>query len=253
MHTQPRQPSRTTTRAVSKPSKRWLAASSLLLMGAALFYVQAADAQQLYRQVGPDGRITYTDKPPTGPEPAAPRAARSAGTGTGTGAGTGAAAPAATGGALPYELRQVANRYPVTLYTGENCVPCGSARAMLSSRGVPFTEKTVSSNEDIQSLQRLSGDSSLPFATIGGQQLKGYSETEWTQFIDAAGYPKQSQLPRSYRNPAATPLVARATAQAPAAPQAAANPSAAPDPSAAPAAPAVSPTPTPNNPAGIRF
>ena len=86
---------------------------------------------------------------------------------------------------------------------------------MLSARGVPFTEKTVTSNEDVEALKRLAGASSVPFLTIGGQQLKGFSEVEWSQFLDAADYPKTSQLPASYRQPPATPLVAAQQPQAP--------------------------------------
>jgi glutaredoxin len=225
---------------------KFVATYALITLASGIFGVHTASAQQLYRSVGPDGKVTFSDRPPV---EAAAKPAAKAGSAPAAN-GTAATAPAATGGggALPYELRQVASRYPVTLYTGENCVPCGTGRAMLQSRGVPFTEKTVSSNEDIQALQRISGDASLPFATIGGQQLKGYSETEWSQFLDAAGYPKQSQLPRSYRQAAATPLVA-AKAAAPA-PVAAA--SAAPA-AAAPAPVPVTPPPTATNPAGIKF
>jgi glutaredoxin len=131
----------------------------------------------------------------------------------------------------------------VTLYTADNCGPCVSARSMLSSRGVPFTEKTVNTSEDTKALQRLSGETSLPFATIGGQQLKGCSDVEWTQFLNAAGYPQTSTLPPSYRQQPAAPLVAIATA----APKAAAS-----TPAAAPRAP-VAPAPTADNPAGIKF
>jgi hypothetical protein len=95
-------------------------------------------------------------------------------------------------------------------------------------------------------LQRLTGSSSLPALSIGGQQLRGFSEVEWAQFLDAAGYPKTSQLPAGYRNPPAGPLVAVQTKPADAAPPQAAAPAAAP----LPAAPA---EPPPSNPAGIRF
>lgn len=194
-------------------------------------------AQPVYRIVGPDGRVTFSDKPP-------PAAA-----GKATALDAGASSPAASGPALPFELKQVASKYPVTLYTGANCGPCGSGRAMLSSRGVPFTERTVNTAQDTDALQRLSGDNSLPLLTIGGQQLKGYSDTEWNQFLDAAGYPKTSQLPASYRNPPAAPLVA-AQKHAPATPatgNAAQQPPAAPAPRPAPDRSAV------DNPAGIRF
>jgi hypothetical protein len=83
----------------------------------------------------------------------------------------------------------------------------------------------------------------MPFATIGGQQLKGFSDVEWSQFLDAAGYPKTSVLPASYRNPAPAPLVARA---APA-------PAPTPAPAAAAPAPVAAPAVNPNNPTGIRF
>lgn len=205
--------------------------SALWIGLAAAALSSVATAQQVYRIVGADGRVSFSDKPPVDPKARA-GATPSAGGGAGGGA------------ALPFELRQVAGKYPVTLYTGENCAPCGSGRAMLTSRGIPFTERTVTTADDAQALLRLSGDNTLPLVTIGGQQIKGYSDSEWTQFLDAAGYPKASVLPAGYRNVAASPMVAvqRPSAQAPAA---------APP---APAAIAAPPAPeTASNPAGIRF
>ena len=210
-----------------------------LLMGFLLTLACAGvQAQGVYRIVGPDGKVTFSDRPPADANAQPARIASEA--------------PSAANGALPYELRQIANRFPVTLYTGNDCSPCTSARNLLTSRGVPFTERTVSSNEDIAALQRLSGGTGLPFGTIGGQQLAGFSEGEWTQYLDAAGYPKQSALPRNYRQPAPTPLVA-AKAVEPAAAPAASAPAVAPAPSRArPPAP-VNDGPSPSNPAGIRF
>jgi hypothetical protein len=108
---------------------------------------------------------------------------------------------------------------------------------------VPFTEKSVTTPDDSQALQRLSGESSLPFATIGGQQLKGFSDVEWTQFLNAAGYPASSVLPSSYRQAAATPLVAVSDAPSTTA-------RVAPERAAAPAA---QPAPAAASPSGIRF
>ena len=205
-------------------------AATLAVFAIAALWSTASYAQ-VYRIVGPDGKVTFSDKPPV--TESTPRAG-AANSGSATG---GAAA------GLPYELRQVASKYPVTLYVGDNCGPCGAGRSMLTSRGIPFAEKTISSNEDAQALQRLSGDSSLPFMTIGSQQLKGFSDSEWTQFLDAAGYPSSSTLPASYRRPAATPLVAVAAAPTPAVA------------GATQTRPAPAPRPAPNNdnPAGIKF
>lgn len=193
---------------------------------------QASMAQPVYKIVGPDGKVTFSDKPP---------ASADKGKVAATGATPGAAN---TGSDLPYELRQVVAKYPVTLYTASACAPCDTGRSMLKSRGIPFNERTVSTNEDLEALKRLAGDSSLPYATIGGQKLKGFSDSEWTQYLNAAGYPGTSTLPKNYRFAAPTPLVA---VQKPVdTPKEAPKPAEA-APAAAPAAPA------PSNPAGITF
>jgi glutaredoxin len=156
-----------------------------------------ANAQQIYRFVGADGRITFSDKATLDPTAKATLASA-------------VALPAGSSlESLPFELRQVSSRYPVVFYTGAGCGPCSAGRAFLSSRGVPYSEKTVTTNEDIDALKRLTNSAaSLPLLTIGSQQLLGFSEVEWAQFLDAAGYPKTSQLPASYTPSPASPLVA---------------------------------------------
>ena len=213
---------------------KFLALNALILVAGSTL-APLAQAQQVYRIIGPDGKVTFSDQPP----PAASTAKVSAANGR-PAAGVAVAS-------LPFELKQVASKYPVTLYSGDNCVPCGAGRSLLTSRGIPFTEKTVTTAEDVQALQRLSGDSSLPFMTIGSQQLKGFSDAEWTQFLNAAGYPTSSVLPTSYHAPAPTALVSLAAAPETAKP-AAGNANA-----AAPAARPVRPAAQPDNPSGIRF
>ena len=211
--------------------------AAAIVAAAAGSLVAAANAQQIYRIVSPDGKVSFSDQPPS----AASNAKTTASAGS-SGFGSNAA-----GVTLPYELRQIVNKYPVTLYTSVACAPCASARSLLSGRGIPFSEKTIGTPEDGRALQRLSGDTALPFATIGGQQLNGFSDAEWTQFLNAAGYPLTSVLPANYRQAAATPLVA--VAAAPSAAPAAADMTA----PARTAAPAAAPAASANNPAGIKF
>lgn len=197
----------------------------------------SAQAQGVYRIVGPDGKVTFSDRPPADGNAQPARA-------------TGAATASANDN-LPFALRQVSGRFPVTLYTSNDCTPCTSARNFLTSRGIPFTERTITSNEDLAALQKLSNSTSLPFGTVGTQHLVGFSEAEWSQYLDAAGYPQQSQLPRNYRQPAPTPLVAVKAAEPAAAP--ASNPATAPaNARTRPAAPPNDGS-APSNPAGIRF
>ena len=194
----------------------------------------ALPGHALYKVVGPDGTVTYTDRPP----PAA--SGRPAPVGARTEAPAGDA-PLAN---LPLELRQVSTRYPVTLYTGADCAPCETGRRLLAARGVPFAERRVSSEEDAEALNRLTGGRSIPTLMIGTQALRGFADSDWHSYLDAAGYPRESRLPRGYQQPAATPLVQRQAEAA--APQ---ERPAAPAPAAEPAPP----PPAPPAPAGIRF
>jgi glutaredoxin len=197
----------------------------LLALAALLLAAPLALAQ--FKVVGPDGKVTYTDRRP---ESAASGAKPLA-------VGGGAAAPDP---ALPYELRQAATRYPVTLYTTARCAPCDAARNWLRTRGVPHAEKTISSNAENEALAHATGSNELPAMTIGPQVVRGFGAERWSALFDAAGYPAASQLPRNYRYAAATPLIA------PPAP-------AEPPPPAPPELPSAPPEPGPANPAGIRF
>ena len=210
---------------------------TLALVAAGLL-AGVAQAQQLYRIVGTDGKVTFSDRAPEI-------------SGGNVSATTANAATSQANARLPYELRQVAGKYPVTLYTGDNCAPCNAGRAMLSRRGIPFAERTVVTAEDSESLQRMSGETTLPFLTIGSQQLKGFADAEWTQYLNAAGYPATSTLPNSYRAPAPMPLVNVAAAPA----ARAADPATAPVPGATPSTPFITrPDRTDaRNPAGIQF
>ena len=195
----------------------------------------ALPAAALYKVVGPDGRITYTDRPPSDTSARVTTLDRGESI---------LESPAPD--ALPLALRQTATRFPVTLYTTTDCPPCDAGRALLVQRGVPFTEKLIVSDDDAQAMDRTLGTRTVPALTIGAQALRGMSESEWTAYLDAAGYPRASQLPRGWQAPAATPLAARSSAAPASAPARAAAPQrAAPVP-----APAVLPPPAPG---GIRF
>jgi glutaredoxin len=213
-------------------------AFALALAAGAAFTTGDASAQQIFKIVGPDGKVTFTDQKPLDPSTKATQAPVVPISKTSTNLE-----------GLPFELRQAATRYPVTLYTSPGCSTCAQGRAMLVTRGVPFTEKLVATKDDGEALSRIAGSQTLPLLTIGGQQLKGYSDSEWQQFLDAAGYPKTSLLPPTYVPSPATPLVA--LDQRPAN-GTQASPGTAQD-SRAVRAPSQPTQPPPENPAGIQF
>ena len=192
-------------------------------------------AQTVFRTVETDGQVTFSDKTAVTPASKA----------TTLDNRPPAAVPSEL--LLPFELRQVVGKYPVTLYSTANCAPCDSGRELLRRRGVPFAEKTITSGQDSEALQRLNGKTSLPLLTLGNQHIDGYSASEWTQYLDAAGYPQRSKLPANYRAPQTAPLVAPEQASVPTPAASAATP-------AAPALPPVTDIKiSPSNPAGIQF
>ncbi len=168
----------------------------------ALLALAALPACAQYKVVAPDGSVTYTDRPPYESNLRVTPIGRNA-----------PAASAEVG--LPIDLRQATSRYPVTLYTTADCAPCDNGRKLLQQRGVPYTERTIGSEEDAQALERLIGSRTVPALTVGAQPLRGFSDTDWASYLDAAGYPKESKLPRNWPAAVATPLVQRAVAAAP--------------------------------------
>lgn len=176
----------------------------------------AAPARAQFKVVAPDGSVTYTDRPPAaepGRQVLPLRRDASAGSSTPV---------------LPTFLRGLVDRFPVTLLTSADCAPCDSGRKLLQQRGVPYIERLVTSEEDVASLQGLSGGRIVPALTVGKQALRGFQAGEWQATLDLAGYPKDSRLPPGWTPPPVTPLAPRATASTP--PALAARPPAEPLP-----------------------
>jgi glutaredoxin len=204
---------------------------ALLLLS---IFLAALPIQAQYKWVGPDGRITYSDKPP-------PVSAKPAENSTSSVGGT-----AGSTNTLPYALNRTAQNYPVTLYTIKDCSSCTDGRQLLQKRGIPFVEKTVSSAADIEAMKKISSENSFPILTVGSQKLPGFLAESWDQALDLAGYPKTSALPGNYQNPAPSSLSGQnETKSAP-------IPAAAPAPRGAGVS--VEPVPKPDNaPPGFRF
>lgn len=243
--------------------RTWALCTAVLLLTTITWAVQA---QNIYRSVDAQGRITFSDRL------SVVQQAAKAGAGAGnasapkpeTAATADGTAPAeATETAdhnaaadLPYALRQARSKYPVTFYSTGDCPPCDDARRMLVQRGVPYTERSVISGEDLKALHALSGQEQLPFATVGQQHLVGWDADHWQRYLDLAGYPSQSALPRSWKPSTATALAPQPAAPAqPATATAAAQTASTSTSKPAAAAPATSAAPKANasNPAGITF
>ena len=202
-------------------TRLWIASAALL----------AGPAFAQYKVVGPDGSVTYTDRPSSatqGGQVSGLRGGRSA-------------APAATSATpLPYELQQAVAKFPVVFYSTPDCSLCDTARRMLRQRGIPLTERQAQHPDDLVLVERQTGGRSLPALMVGTQAIHGYGESQWGNLLDLAGYPRQSKLPRDYVASAPVPMSPRNTAPPPVT---------TPEPAPAPEAPATPPA----DPPPIRF
>lgn len=157
-----------------------------LLLIAAL----AAGAAQAatYKWVDANGQVNYGDRPPDASVrplgTAAPRAQE-----------------AVQGDAtLPYPLRMASARYPVTLFTGRDCEPCEQARGHLARRGIPYAERQLRTEHDIESFRKLGfAEALVPSVQVGRETAAGYRAEAWDRLFDAAGYPRTSLLPSRWR------------------------------------------------------
>ena len=149
------------------------------LLFTALTCIATAHAQTTYRWVDKkSGRTVYSDQPPP----------------AGINATVNNKSPAAGSSQIPYAARQAAERFPVTLYTSADCVDlCKQARDLLNGRGVPFTEKILSSRQEIDAVSpRFGGQMVFPSVSIGSQNLQGIETAAWNNILDLAGYPAKA-------------------------------------------------------------
>ena len=197
---------KTTSSTTARPTRLARFAAVAMLLGGV-----TVGALAQYKIVGPDGKVTYTDKPPTAQDIRPSKAGD---------------APSSNAG-LPFETRQAMAKYPVTLYSTKSCQSCDAARQSLRARGVPFNEYSVNTESDFSAFQSRVGGSTFPVIVIGGQTVKGYSSSDLSGYLDAAGYPAQGHL-SGYTWPAAMPLAPRSAT--PATGTAATAPAAAPAP-----------------------
>lgn len=143
-----------------------------LLLLSVVFLLPVAQAQKLYKWVDKDGRVSYHDQPPP-----ADRAVRveekSLRTDT-----TGAAD------------NDTAAKSPVVLYSTPKCNSCDLARQYLQKRRVPFTEKNVDGDRQLQDeLIKQAGGLAVPTLVVGTKVMRGYLESLLEGELDQAGYP----------------------------------------------------------------
>ena len=178
-----------------------------ILLATALTILLASPAWALYKVVGPDGQITFTDIPPSRPGREVQR----------LGATPEQGQPGQGTSQVPGDLLPIVRKYPVVIYTTPQCPACEDGIKLLQQRGIPYTDKSISTAADIAAYKQISqGSEKLPLLTVAGVRLPvGYDQAAWNQALTAAGYPHQSRLPKDYNFGAVEPLVPVPAAKTP--------------------------------------
>ncbi|MDP3032408.1 MAG: glutaredoxin family protein [Rhodocyclaceae bacterium] len=131
----------------------------------------------LYKSVGPDGKISYSDQPPrqgqvvmtrtfeVGPSTSLPPSAadqlermKSAKT---------AAAPAAG----------------VVLYSAAWCGYCQKAKAYLADKRIPYREVDIDTKDGLATFAQAGGGKGVPLLTAGTQRVQGFSVAAYNAFF----------------------------------------------------------------------
>lgn len=139
-----------------------------------------AQSTTVYRWVDSEGRVHFTDQPPT----EAHRDLTQRRIGANVGSDGRAASPSVN-------LEALAQRFPVVLYTSAECgEPCRVAREVLLKRGIPFSERSVQSGPEVaDELIKRAGGLYVPAMSVGANTLRGFEESAWRAVLDTAGYP----------------------------------------------------------------
>ena len=161
-----------------------------------LCFSTLSGAQSLYKWVDAQGKVSYSDQPP----PPTVTVKDLSSTLNTLGAGQAQAEP------LSLESQRLVANSPVVIYTTTGCKLCDQGRDLLRKKGVPFTEKTVTTSEDLKALGAQFNSQTLPVLAVGKTNINGFGTSQWNEALNQAGYSAAPAAPKTYLNGAVSPL-----------------------------------------------
>lgn len=153
-----------------------------LVTAVALFNIGSlvSHADTLYKSVGPDGKIIYSDKPPIRGNVEKKLTIRNL---------PASKLPAAA----PGKVAQVedkkagnkanANAGAVTLYTASWCGYCRQAKAYLASQKINYREVDIETEDGMVEFSQAGGSGSVPLLVAGKESLQGFSPEAYDDLL----------------------------------------------------------------------
>jgi glutaredoxin len=132
----------------------------------------------MYRVVGADGRVTYTnEKPPAGAKATVvqPRVSSYSGAPVVSGTAPASAAPAAA-------------RPEVKMYATDWCGYCRQARQYFAQHGIRYTEVDIEKSAAGRAEYDRLGVRGVPVILVGAQRMVGFSAQSMGGLLKSAGY-----------------------------------------------------------------
>ncbi len=154
--------------------------SAAILICIALDLTPNADAQTVYKSVGPDGKVVYSDSPPVDGKnarklkfdnlPASPL-------------------PAPARASVEQQKRSMSTAVPATtavvLYSASWCGYCKAAKAWLGSRGIAYREIDIDTDSGRAYFAQAGGGNGIPLLVAGGQRVQGFSQAAYEALFPA--------------------------------------------------------------------
>jgi glutaredoxin len=138
--------------------------------------INAVSAAELYKWVDEFGNVTYQDSPPsssvsfeeqiyTDPNQTLQES-------------------------VAFEIEEAANSSPVTFFSVPICDACDLVRLYLEQNSIPYTEKNIQDNVELQQELKILADAlRVPTLAIGDELIDGYSKSAMRNALIENGYP----------------------------------------------------------------
>jgi glutaredoxin len=131
-------------------------------------------AAEIYKVVGSDGKITYTDKPPAnGPAGTVKQLTITSHTGS---TEQGALAQQPDWRSILQRKPEAAGNVNIVMFSTDWCGYCKQARQYMRSQNIAFTDLDVEKNDSARKQYASLGGRGVPFFVIGKRTLSGFSQ-----------------------------------------------------------------------------
>ena len=151
----------------------------------ALFSTGWVQAEALYKVVGPDGKITYTDQPPADPKTATTMQI------------TSAPSTPLPDAVLKYQAElqksmqgrlasaKVADSGPPALFSAAWCGYCTQAKAYLAAKSIRNREYDIDTEDGARAYVEAGGKKGIPLLVSGSKRQQGFSPASYDSFFAA--------------------------------------------------------------------